>query len=85
MAARAPAGSLAQARGMIHSTDQDCPALGLLEVALEAEGGVALGEQLGVDATVRGVATGAAFAHGFVLKNINPLLRCMTLRAVFLL
>ena len=43
-----------------------------LNVALEAEIIVALGEKLAIDRTVWIMAGGAAFAHGFVLVNEGP-------------
>jgi len=85
MTACAPAGSLVQARGVIHAADQDLPALDLLEMAFEAKVGIALREHLGVHAAVRDVATGAAFAHGLVLEDEHALLRRMTFGAVLLL
>ena len=65
---------------MITSADQDlADGCLVLEVAFEAESGIALGEELFVHGTVRLVADEAAFARGFVLVNERPaLLRVAT-------
>lgn len=58
---------------MITSADQDlADGCLVLEVAFEAESGIALGEELFVHGTVRLVADEAAFARGFVLVNERP-------------
>lgn len=46
----------------------------LLEVALEAEIGIAHFQHLFVDRAMRRVATGAAFANGFVFESEGALL-----------
>src|SRR6476469_1572821 len=51
----------------------------LLEMALEAEGGVALGEQALVHRAVRRMAAEAAFADRFVFENERPALGGVTL------
>ena len=56
-----------------------------LRMAPKAEVQIALDQQLGVDAAVRGMAGGAAFAQGLVLKNKGSLLGRMALEAIFLL
>jgi len=85
VAAGTPAGTLAQTRSMVHAADENRPALDLLEVAFQTKVRIAFGEQFGVDAAVRGMAGGAAFAQGFVLKNKRPLLGGMALDTVFIL
>src|SRR5208283_1552144 len=85
MTTSTPAGALAQPRGMIHPADQNRPVLDLLEVAFQTQVRVAFGEQFDIDAAVRGMAGGAAFAHGLVLKDKRSLLGRMALEAVFLL
>ena len=85
VAARAPAGALAQARGVIHRTDINRAVLDLLEMALETQRRIAFRQHLDVHAAVRNMAGGATFAHRFVLEHVNALLRRVTLRAVFLL
>ena len=87
VATGAPAGALAQARRVIHPADQDGrPAvLDLLEMAFQTQVRVAFGEHFGVDAAVRGMAGGAAFAQRLVLKDKWPLLGRMALDAIFLL
>ena len=86
MTTGAPAGTLAQTRGVINPADQDGrPVLDLLEMAFQTQVHVAFGEHLDVDTAVRGMAGGAAFAQGFVLKNKRSLLGRMALNAIFLL
>ena len=52
-----------------HSTDQDVTPLELLEMAFQAEVGVADTEHLGVDAAMRAMAGGAAFAQRLVFEH----------------
>ena len=82
---RAPARALAQARSVVHSADQNCARLDLLEMAFKTQVRVAFGEQFGVEAAVRGMAGRAAFAQGLVLENKRPLLGRMALDTVFVL
>ena len=70
---------------MVHPTNQNRPALNLLEMAFQTQVCIAFGEHLGVDAAMRGMAGGAAFTQGFVFKNKGALLRRMALDTVFLL
>ena len=85
MAARAPAGALAQTRRVIHAADQNGPALDFLDMAFQTQVRVAFSQHLGIDAAVRRVAARAAVAHRLVFKHKQPFLRLMALRAVFLL
>ena len=65
-----PAAALPHKRGMVHLADEQVAGRGLrLRVAFQAEVGVMLHEQLGVNGPVRVVTDGAAFAHGFMLEN----------------
>ena len=70
---------------MALATDQDFAAFDLLEVAFEAEVGIAHRKQLGVDAPMGGMASRATFAHRLVLEHIRPALGGMALQTVFLL
>ena len=56
---------------MIRTTDADLPALHLLEMAFQAQVGVARDEHLGVDRPMRAVTGGATFVHRFVLENVR--------------
>lgn len=76
VAAGAPAGTAREEGTMVASADQDAAGLGLLlEVALEAEVGIALREQFVVYRAVRVMAGGAAFADGFVFEDEGAPLR----------
>jgi hypothetical protein len=57
---------------VVHPANQELtqPAL-LLEVAPQAEIGVPLGQQTGVDGPMRAVAGRAAFAQGLVLEHVR--------------
>ena len=70
---------------MQNATNINLSTFNLLEVAFQTQVRVAFSEHLGVDAAVRGMAGGAAFAQGLVLKNKRALLGRMALEAVFLL
>ena len=59
--------------------DQNAGCRLLLEVALEAESGATLGEQLAVHRTVRLVAGAAALTNCLVLENERAHLRCVAL------
>ena len=54
-------------------------------MTLQAQVGIPFRQHLRVDSPVRTVAGGAAFPDRFVLEYKNPLLRLMTMGAVFLL
>jgi hypothetical protein len=78
VAARRPAGALLDALdelGMVSATDHNRASADLLEVTFQTKGGVAGGEELGVDRTVRGVTDRASFAHGFVFEHVRAPLR----------
>jgi hypothetical protein len=69
---------------MVEATDEDLATRGLLlEMALEAEGGIALGEELGVDRAVGMMTGGAALAHGLVLEDVGAALGGMALVTAF--
>ena len=86
MTARRPTGALVDKRGVIFATDQDAAAgLGLLEVTFQTQVGIPFREQLGVDAAMRRMASGAAFAGRLMLKDERPLLRLMALQTVIVL
>src|SRR5687768_12752946 len=82
MAARGPAGALAEERGVITAADDDNSrgCLGL-EVTLQTEVGVALHQHLIVRRAVRIVAGGADFADGFVFENERAALRGVAFHA----
>ena len=74
MAAGAPATALAQLGRVVYATNQDGTGLDLLEMAFQAQVGVPFGEHPGIDAAVRRMAGGAAFAHRLMLKHKRPVL-----------
>jgi len=77
-----PAAALPHKRGVVHLADEEVAGSALgLRVALQAEVGVMLHEQLGVNGSVRVVANGAAFAHGLVFEDELAGLLLMALRA----
>ncbi len=57
----------------------------LLEMAAQAERGVARGQQPGIHAPMRIVAGDAAFAHGFMIEHERAELRRVALGAGFIL
>ena len=86
MAARAPAGPATQERGVVLSSNVNLAGGRLLlEVAAQAERGVARNQQSCIHAAVRRVAGGAAFAHRLVLKHERTKLRRVALGADFIL
>ena len=85
MASRRPAGALLQAQGVIRTTDEDASALNLLEVAFEAEVGVAHGQHPGIDAAMGRMAGGASFAQRLMFKHVRTALGRMTFQTIFFL
>ena len=86
MAARRPAGALLDAlneAGMVGTTNHDRAPADLLEVTFETKVGIAGGEELGVDRTVRGVTDRASFAHGLVFEHVRATLRGVAPEATF--
>ena len=84
--ASTPTGALVEERSMVLAADQEAAArLGLLEMAFQAQVGIALHQHFGVDTPMRGMAGGATFAQGIVLEDKRPLLRGMALQAVVVL
>ena len=82
VASRRPACPAGEERGVIASANENgAPADLLLEVALETEGGVALGQHLLIDRAVRLVAGVATLPERFVLEHIRPPLHGVTLEA----
>jgi hypothetical protein len=82
VATRRPAGALLQPAGVVAIADEDLAVGGLLlEMALQAEIGAALGEQLLVHRAVRGMAGNATLANCFVLENKWPALGGVTFQA----
>ena len=80
VAAGRPAGALLQARRVIAVPDENLAVGGLLlEMALQAESGVALSKQSLVHRAVGRMATDAAFTDCFMFKNERPALRGVTL------
>jgi len=81
-----PAGALRQQGSMVDIADENgTTRLYLLEMAAQAQIRVPNLQQFGVDGTVRSVAGGATFPHGFMLKYIRPLLGRMAAQAHFIL
>jgi hypothetical protein len=75
MATGAPTSALANKGGVVEpADDQLSPGGLLLEMAFHAEGGVAFGQELGIDRSVGAMARGAAFAEGFVLEHMRAAL-----------
>lgn len=76
VAAGGPAGANLQIGGVIGVADIEMAGRNIgaliLRVAAEAEIGIVGHQHLAVDGAVRGVANGAAFAEGAVLKNNGP-------------
>ena len=83
VAARRPARALLQASRVIGTPNKDGSALNLLEMAFQAQIGVAHGQQLGVDTAMDRVTCRAAFPHGFVLEHKRAALGRMTFQAGF--
>ena len=82
VAACRPARAPGQRTAVVTSANKDNSGCGLLlEVAFEAEGGVALHQHFAVDRAVNRVARRAAFTHRLMLENERPALRGMTLAA----
>jgi len=57
----------------------------LLEVAFEAEVGIAHGQHFGVNAAMSRMAGGATFLHRLVFKNVRPALGRVAFKTVFVL
>ena len=78
-----------QAYGVIGATDENGSGGSnldhLLEVAFEAEVGVAHGQHPGIDAAMGRMAGGASLAQRLVFKYVRPALGWMALQAVFIL
>ena len=66
-----PASALLHAQGVVGASNHEPATADLLEMTFQAEIRVALGEHLGVDRAMGGVADGAAFSEGFVLEGIR--------------
>ena len=85
VATRADAGANPQIVGVVYQSDENLsgphPKTRLLRMAFEAEIGVALDQQFGVDRSVRIVTDDAAFAQRRVLKHVWSGLFPVTLRA----
>ena len=70
-----PAGAALEEGGVVEAADENLAAGRLLlKMALKAEGGIALGEELGVDRTVRMMTGGAAFPQRFVFEHMGTAL-----------
>jgi hypothetical protein len=81
-----PAGATTQSAAMVLSSNQDSSSGKLLlEMALQAQDMIALGQHPRVDRTVRTVAGGASFTHCFVLENERSPLRDVAFATSFLL
>lgn len=82
VASGAPARPARQKRGMIATADQDVTDAGLLlEVALEAEILIPLGQELVIYGAMRIVAARAAFPHRLMLEHERAALRDMAFGA----
>ena len=80
-----PTGALLHAQSVIGTTNQKLAAAGSLEMAFHAGVRVANREQLGVNRTMRLVATGATFAHCFMLEGEWTSLSRVAAQAAFIL
>ena len=84
--AGAPAGAAIEGSGVVATADQDLTGDGLLlEMALETERGIALGEHLLIDGAVRLVAGQTPFPRGLVFIDKRAALDRMTFEAGFIL
>ncbi len=73
-----PTGTYLDAGRVVGTANEDSAVIDLLEMTLQTEIGIALGQQLGIDRAM-GLVTGrAAFANGFVLENVRAALRGVT-------
>lgn len=88
VAAGGPAGAAINELGVVNFADEELARLigraVHLDVALETEIVVALGEELPVDGAVGVMAGGAAFAHGFVFVDEGTGLLAMTFGALLI-
>jgi hypothetical protein len=80
-----PTSALLHAQRVVGTPDKQLASGDLLEVTLETKVRVPNCQQLGVDRTVRVVADGASFAHGFMLEHVWALLGGMAAHATVLL
>ena len=80
-----PAGPLLYPQGMIGTANQKLAVVGSLEMAFHASVRVANREELGVNRSVRLVATGATFAHRFMFERKGPSLSRVAAQAAFIL
>lgn len=79
-----PAGAAGEEGGMVEGADHDATGGGLLlEVAFEAEHGIAGGEHLLVDRAMGLVAGEATFADGFMFEDVGTALGGVTGEATF--
>lgn len=85
MAPGAPTRPLTQELGVFYGPDVYAAAALVLHLcmALQAEIGIALHEQLAVNRSMRVMAHGAAFSHRLMLENKRPGLLAMTIGARF--
>lgn len=83
VAASGPTGALLHAQGVVGAANEKLAAGHLLEVAFQAEVGVPLGQQFGVDGPMSRVAGRAAFPHGFMLEDKRTALGGMATEAAF--
>ena len=70
MAARGPAGAHLHPQCMVGTSDDQIASGHLLEVALQAEIGVAHRQEFRVNGSVGGVANCAPLARGFMFENV---------------
>ena len=82
---RSPAGALLHTQGVVRTTNQKLAVVGSLEMAFHASVRVANREELGVNRSVRLVATGATFAHRFMFERKGPSLSRVAAQAAFIL
>jgi hypothetical protein len=88
VATRRPTSAKAQKPGVVYVADEKVtrrPRFLHLGVAAKAHIGIAHGQHLRIDGTVRTVATGATFAHGRMFENDGLGLFPMALGAIFVL
>ncbi len=72
---RCPTGAYLDPGCVVRTPDEDPAVIDLLEMTLQTQSGIALGQQLGIDGAMSLVTGRAAFTNGFVLENVRAALR----------
>ena len=66
---RRPTGAYLDAGCVVRTPNKDPAVIDLLEMTLQTQSGIALGQQLGIDGTVRFMTGRTTFADGFMLED----------------